>query len=95
MSRRAAILACVFLVGYAAAAALLWYLAYDTHSDKSRAALIGAATALSAGIAGVMSALITSWRANILEERRALRTLRRDAAARALVGMADMERYAE
>ena len=69
-------------------------LAYDTHSDKLRAALIGAATALSAGIAGVMSALITSWRANILEERRALRTLRRDAAARALVGMADMERYA-
>jgi hypothetical protein len=79
----------LFLFLYAGVAALLWFLAYYNTADGTRGALIGAATALTAGVAGIAGAWFTSWRSSELQEQHDYRALRRQSYGELLVALSD------
>lgn len=70
-ARRAVVFA--FFASYLAVAATLWTVAYNTQEDKSRAALIGIAGAVTGGMLAVIGGWFAAWR-NGLEQRRQARS---------------------
>lgn len=91
MTRAAiAVATTAFQVLYAAGAALLWVLAYQ-NTGAERGALVGAASATTAGIAAVATTWFTSWRTHHLQERREFRAVRRQTYGNTLAALAEYQ----
>lgn len=95
MANRAAQYAAIasgFLL-YAALVGVLWYIAYNQQDDKSRAALIGAASALTAGLAAVGGSWFTAWRTSQTHRLTEIRTVRRTHYANVLGLLSTYDTY--
>jgi hypothetical protein len=81
----------VLLMVYAALAAALWVVAFDMTADKSRAAMIGAASAFTAAGAAVAGAGFNAARSSALQARRDLDQTRRLTFASLLTALRELQ----
>jgi hypothetical protein len=82
----------VLLVVYVAISVIMWLVAFNLGDDKSRAAMIGAASAFSVGGAAVAGAGFNASRTGRMEQARQDKEKRQDAYARMLGALADYSR---
>jgi hypothetical protein len=82
----------VLVAAYIAVSVIMWVLAFNLGEDKSRAAMIGAASAFSVGGAAVAGGGFNAWRTGRMEQARKEKEQRQDAYVRMLGALADYTR---
>jgi hypothetical protein len=82
----------VLLTAYVGGSIIMWRVAFNLGEDRSRAAMIGAASAFSTAGAAVLGGWFTARRTSRLQQAREDKEKRRDAYVRVLGALADYGR---